>query len=108
MPTAVQQPARSSKIQKLLASAIDAHKAGRLDEAKKLYIDVLSIDVKQGKSLYGLGLIAHQSGSLDVAASMMQRALACDPKDSAVHRSLGTVLIDQGKTNEAIAAYETA
>jgi tetratricopeptide (TPR) repeat protein len=104
MPTSV-QPAQSARIQELLAQAVNAHKAGRLDEARQRYIEILTIDVRHAMSLYGLGLIAHQAGNLDVAASMMNRAIGADPNDPAVHRAAGAVLRDQKKNGEALAAY---
>jgi len=91
----------SSAIQGLLANAVREHQAGRLEQAKQLYLQVLAIDVRHAKSLYGLGLILHQIGNLDAAASMMRRAIAVNPNDAAYHASLGAVLLDQGKTEEA-------
>jgi tetratricopeptide (TPR) repeat protein len=89
----------------LLASAIREHQAGRLEEAKQLYLQVLAVDVRHAKSLYGLGLIAHQVGNFDAAANMMRRAIAISPNEAAYHASLGAVLQDQGRADEAIAAY---
>lgn len=101
-------PADASPVQRLLGGAIDAHKAGRLDEAKQLYLEVLAIDVRHAKSLYGLGLIAHQAGGLDAAAKMMQRAIEVNPRESAYHRSLGAVLKEQRRFDEALAVYGVA
>jgi tetratricopeptide (TPR) repeat protein len=107
MTTSAQlEPADSAKIQDLLTRAVNAHKTARLEEAKQLYIEILSMDVRHAKSLYGLALIAHQGGSLDVATSMMRRAIAADPSDAAFHRALGAVLRDQKKADEALAVYE--
>ncbi len=108
MPTSVRQPAQFSKIPNLLTKAVNAHKAGRLEEAKQLYLEILALDVKHPKSLYGLGLIAQQAGSLEVAARMMQRAIAADARDAAFHRSLGGVLRGQGNDDLALTEYETA
>jgi tetratricopeptide (TPR) repeat protein len=76
-----------------------------LEEAKQLYLQVLAIDVRHAKSLYGLGLIAHQIGNFDAAASMMRRAIAISPNDADYQASLGAVLQDHGRADEAIAAY---
>jgi tetratricopeptide (TPR) repeat protein len=96
----------SSAIQGLLAKAIRDHQAGKLEEAKQLYLQILAIDVRHAKSLYGLGLIAHQVGNLEVASKMMRRAIAISPNDAAYHASLGAVLLDEGRAEEAIAAYQ--
>ncbi len=108
MQTSVRQSVNASKIQKLLARAVNAHKAGRLDEAKQLYLDILAIDVRHAKSLYGLGLIAQQAGNLDIASRMMQRAIAADAKDPASHRGLGGILRGMGLEDQALVEYETA
>ncbi|MGO9438390.1 MAG: tetratricopeptide repeat protein [Terracidiphilus sp.] len=96
----------SPAIQGFLVQATREHRAGRLEDAKQLYLRVLAIDVQHAKSLYGLGLIAHQVGSLDVAANMMRRAIAANDKEATYHASLGAVLRDQGKQDEAIAEYQ--
>jgi len=96
---------REPAVHRLLASAIREHQAGRLEEAKQLYLQVLAIDVRHAKSLYGLGLIAHQIGNFDAAASMMRRAIAISPNDADYQASLGAVLQDHGRADEAIAAY---
>jgi tetratricopeptide (TPR) repeat protein len=101
------QSAKPSQTQSLLVRAVDAHKAGRLDEAKQLYLDILAIDLQHARSLYGLGLIAHQAGNLEVAARMMQRALAASPGDTACRRSYAAVLREQGKDDLASAEYES-
>ena len=106
MPAHAPQSVPSSKIQSLLTRAVRAHKAGHLEEAKQLYLDILALDVKHAKSLYGLGLIAQQAGSLEVAARMMQRAIAADAKDAAYHRSLGAVLRGLVNEDQALAEYE--
>jgi tetratricopeptide (TPR) repeat protein len=97
----------SPDIQKLLARAVRAHQAGRLEEAQQLYLQVLAVNVKHAKSLYGIGLIAHQAGNLDAAAKMMQRAIAVSPSEAAYHASLGAVLREQGRRDEALAEYLT-
>jgi tetratricopeptide (TPR) repeat protein len=103
-----QQPADSREIRNLLTKAIGAHKAGQLEEAKQFYLEVLAINVKHAKSLYGIGLIAHETGNLDAAARMMQRAIAVDPKEAEYRASLGAVLREQRKLDEALTEYNTA
>ena len=104
--SAHREPVASSKLHQLHSRAVSAHKAGRIEEAKKLYLEVLAIDVTHAKSLYGLGLIAQQAGSLDVAARMLQRAIAIDPREAAYRRSFGGVLRGLGKDDQALAEYE--
>lgn len=94
-----------SPIQILLAEAISEHQAGHLEEAKQLYLQILAIDVKHAKSLYGLGLIAQQTGNSEAAVRMLQRAVAINPQEPAYHSSLAAILREQRKLDEALAEY---
>jgi tetratricopeptide (TPR) repeat protein len=98
----------SPQIQRLLVGAVKAHQAGRLEEAKQLYLSVLAVDVRHAKSLYGIGLIAHQAGNLDVAARMIERATASSPNVDVYHASLAAVLREQRKSDSAQAACQAA
>jgi tetratricopeptide (TPR) repeat protein len=92
----------------LLAQAFREHQTGKLEEAKQLYLQVLAIDVRHAKSLYGLGLIALETGNYDAAARMIERAIASNGNDAAFHASHGAALRPQGKNDEALAAYRRA
>jgi tetratricopeptide (TPR) repeat protein len=105
-PAGKEQKAAPTAVQSLLANAIRSHQAGHLEEAKALYLQVLAIDVRHAKSLYGLGLIAHQTGNYEAAVRMMQRAIAIDSRESAYHSSLAAALHAQRKFRDAVAAYQ--
>ncbi len=97
-----------STIPALLAEAIREHQAGRLEEARRIYLQILAIDVRQAKSLYGLGLIALATGNCEAAARMIERAISSNGNDAAFHAGLGAALRLQGKLEEALAAYRRA
>ncbi|HUP25095.1 MAG TPA: tetratricopeptide repeat protein [Thermoanaerobaculia bacterium] len=59
-------------------------------------------------ALLALGRIALGEGELAVAEERFRRALAQDPLSAAAHRSLAGVLQQQGREEEAVAAYEEA
>jgi Flp pilus assembly protein TadD len=94
----------NKKLQQLLSDAVEQHKAGRVEEAKKLYLQILSVDVRHAPSLFGLGVVAQQAGNLDVATKMIRRAIAVDGSNVQYQFALGTVLQAQGKVDEALAA----
>jgi len=96
-------------IQELLAKAVREHQAGRLDAARRLYLEILAIDVRHAKSLYGLGLIALAAGGYEAAARMFERAIAAGGGGEAAHHAnLGAALLGQNKRDEALAAYQRA
>lgn len=97
--------AASSPVQALLTRAVSEHQAGHLENAKQLYLQILAIDVKHAKSLYGLGLIAQQTGNAEAAVRMIERAVAVDPQEPAYHSSLAAIFREQRKLNEALAEY---
>ena len=95
-------------IPQLLSKAVQEHQAGRLDAARQLYLEILAVDVRHAKSLYGLGLIALATGHYDAAARMIERAISSNGSDAAFYVSLGAALRPQGKDDEALAAYRRA
>jgi tetratricopeptide (TPR) repeat protein len=100
--------AAPTAVQRLSANAIREHQAGRLDEAKRLYLEVLALNVKHAKSLFGLGLVEYQTGRYESAARMMERAIAEDAGVALYHSSLGAALQMLRQTDRAVAAYERA
>ncbi|HVT96093.1 MAG TPA: tetratricopeptide repeat protein [Acidobacteriaceae bacterium] len=104
--SASQGPATA--VQRLAANAIREHQAGHLEEAKRLYLEVLALDVKHAKSLFGLGLVEYQLGRYDTSARMIQRAIAVDDRTALYHSSLGAALQQLQQLDSAAAAYERA
>ncbi|MGB6744231.1 MAG: tetratricopeptide repeat protein [Terracidiphilus sp.] len=107
-PPAKQPPAQSSSIPALMAEAFRALQANRLDEARRLYLKVLAIDVRHADGLHLLGVVEYQAGHYEVSAKMIRRAIAVNSQIAIYHSNLGIVLRDQGKLDEAVAAYKQA
>jgi tetratricopeptide (TPR) repeat protein len=91
-----------------LASALREHQTGRLDEARRLYLEILSIDARHCDSLHLLGMVEFGAGRPDLAVRMIQRAIALRGDDASYHSSLGLVLQAQGKWRDAVLEYEQA
>jgi Tfp pilus assembly protein PilF len=89
----------------LLSDAVAQHQAGRLDEAKDLYLQILAIDVRHAPSLFGLGAIAQQSGNAQVAEKMIRRAIAIDGDNVQYHFALGGALQAQREFAEALSSF---
>ena len=88
-----------------LEAALSHHQAGRLDEAKRLYSDILSQEPEHAVALHLRGVIAYQEGDLGRAVELIGRAIALRPGYAGAHNNLGIALHDQGKLDEAAAAY---
>jgi tetratricopeptide (TPR) repeat protein len=92
----------------MVTTALVHHKAGRLNEAERIYRQILAIDATHADSLHLLGMIAYQAGRLDDATAMIGKAIAVDKTQAAYHLNLGTVFHAQGRLDEAAACYESA
>jgi tetratricopeptide (TPR) repeat protein len=102
------RPAEPSQAEGLLSEAIRCHEAGRFDEARRRYLDVLATSPKQAQSLHGLGLIAQQTGDLEGALRSIRQAVAIDPRDAGYHFSLGSALQAHRQIDEALNEYRQA
>jgi len=98
----------ASAIHDLLNQAIQHHRAGRLNEAERLYRQILAMDSRHADSLHLLGMIAYRDGRLELAVELMRRAIAVSETEGTFHSNLGTVLQTQGKLEEARICYERA
>ncbi|HTC33327.1 MAG TPA: tetratricopeptide repeat protein [Bryobacteraceae bacterium] len=92
----------------LLQNALDHHRAGRLNDAERIYLQILAADAEQPDCLHLLGMIEHQRGRHQVAADMIRHAIAIRATEAAYHSNLGGVLQSQGKLDEAAACFEQA
>ncbi len=91
----------------VLDSALEAHAAGNLDEAVRLYDKVLVLDPQNQYAYYNLGLIAQTRGLTDEAAAKYGQALAVDPGFAPAMFNLAIIRAEQGSVDEAIALYRS-
>ena len=91
-----------------LQSAVQHHRAGRLETADQLYCRVLEIIPDNSDALHLRGVIALQQGRHVDAADLIQRAIQMDPTRSIFYNNLGNVLKEKGQLNRAISAYRKA
>lgn len=62
-----------------LQKGVEAHNAGRTEEATKLYYETLSRDPKNSLAFYNLGQIARTQNRASVAEGYYRQALEVDP-----------------------------
>jgi predicted TPR repeat methyltransferase len=91
-----------------LQRAIDAHMAGRLDEAAALYEAVLEEDPIQPIALHYHGIWLHQVGRHDEAVEKLMLSCALESENAGWQNDLGNVLFALGRHDEAAQAYGEA
>jgi tetratricopeptide (TPR) repeat protein/SAM-dependent methyltransferase len=96
-----------AEIERLLAVAINQHRAGQLAEAERTYRQILSIDPGNADSLHLLGIIAHQRGEHGQAVELIRSAIA-RKSFAPFHYNLGLALAALGRIGEATAQLERA
>jgi predicted O-linked N-acetylglucosamine transferase (SPINDLY family) len=92
----------------ILRQAIAAHQRGAIDEAKRLYADVLGLDPRSDAARGNLAIIAAQQGDLRGAEALLRQALELRPNDPVAWNNLGSLLQQQGRSAEAGAAHGRA
>jgi tetratricopeptide (TPR) repeat protein len=86
-------------------------RAGQYTEAEKAFRRVISLQPDSFEAWYNLGVNAAQQGRFDEAVANYEKALSLDPKHplyAAALNNLGTVQLDRGKKELAIARWEEA
>ena len=86
--------------------AIKLHQQGQLDEAEKIYQQVLQVNPDHPDALHFLGVLAHQKGKNDLAIELIRKAISFNPDYSDAHNNLGNVLKEIGRLAEAEEAYQ--
>jgi protein O-GlcNAc transferase len=99
------RPEPSPGVQETFSVALRHHQAGRLQEAERLYRQILLADPLHADALHFLGVLAHQVGHNDVAVDLISKAIAQSGRVPAFHNNLGNALKALGKFEEAAASY---
>jgi predicted TPR repeat methyltransferase len=92
----------------VLQRAIQAHQAGDLDDAERLYGEVLAMQVAQPDALHFLGVLSHQRGRSDEALVLIGSALKITPRHPDAHNNLGNVHKECGRLADAERCYRRA
>lgn len=91
-----------------LMTALQHHRAGRLEEAEQLYRQVIAADPAQADALHLLGLLMLSRDDDQQAVEYIERAIRSNPQQASFHSNLGQALYRQGRMAEAIVAYQRA
>lgn len=97
----------SREVTKLYAmqAGMDAHRDGRLTEARGYYLQVLDCDPNDADALHLLGFLHFQSGQFSAARDWLCRAIERRPGNAEFHNNLALAYLALG---EVVAARQEA
>jgi len=101
-------PNASPGVQDAFDNAVRRHQAGRVQDAERLYRQVLEIDPRHADSLHLLGVIAAQTGRHDAAVDLIKKAIKVNGNVAPYHFNLGLALMKQERVSEAAACFRRA
>jgi tetratricopeptide (TPR) repeat protein len=91
-----------------LSQALEQHRRGFLDQAARLYGQVLAARPDHPDALHLLGVVAHQRGDHVRAAECIAAAIARDPGVTSYHANLAEVYRALGRLDRAAACARSA
>ncbi len=91
-----------------LAHAIALHRVGKVQEAERLYEQIVAAEPGNAQAWHLLGLVAYQRGAVARAIELIERAIGLSPAEADIQANLGLVLHAAGRHTEAIAALGRA
>ncbi len=108
-PEALREPlAAALRTQRRLEEAVGYFHGGRMAEAERACLGILSEDARQADALYLLAMTLGETQRPGAAAAMMRRALAVESGRAHYHALLANALAALGQGEEAAASYERA
>lgn len=94
--------------QTLFDQAVRHHQAGQIDDAQRLYRQVLQVEPRHADALHLLGLIAAAAGQNDLAVRLIGMAVRINGTVAPYHYNLGNALSELKRLDDAVLAYDTA
>jgi len=95
-------------IEYLFQNALRLHQSGSIQEARDLYLKILSFNSNHFDSLHLLGLISFQLGDYYSAIDLIAKALTIFERSELAHCSIANAYSSLGKFDLALAHYNSA
>jgi predicted O-linked N-acetylglucosamine transferase (SPINDLY family) len=99
---------QSMNLQQSLVAAMQHQQAGRLDEAEKLYRQILARHPDSADALHLLGVLCAQLGRHQEGVKLIRQAISHRPSVAGFHANLGHALFADKSFEEAVSAYQEA
>lgn len=97
-----------SEVEQVFSNALRMHQTGNLEQAERLYSQVVAADPRHFDGLNLLGVIALQTGRNDVAIEHFKRAMAISDKVADLHNNIAEAHRRLGHADLALAHFGKA
>ena len=91
-----------SQDQAIFGAAVSFHQAGRLEEAARLYRQIIGSDRRNYHALHYLGMIEAGRGNYEEANALLRRSLSIEPPNIQFMGNYATVLFQMADYNSAL------
>lgn len=98
----------SGQVHEMFAQAVQHHQADRLNDAERIYRQILAIDPLHADSLHLSGMVAFQTRRPELAFELITRAISINARSAPYHSNLGLVLRELKRPDEAAACFRRA
>lgn len=98
----------SGKVEERLLKSFELQQQGKMAEAERGFLEVLSLDAGNIHALNLLGINFLATGRADQAASILREAAGKMPGDPETHNNLGLALVRTGQADEAVTHFTDA
>jgi tetratricopeptide (TPR) repeat protein len=95
-------------VEALRARAARLVESGRTEQAEAVLRDLLQRVPEDSFALAKLGVVHACRAELSTAERLLRRSIDLDPYAKSAHNNLGNVLLEQGRTEQAIECYRRA
>jgi protein O-GlcNAc transferase len=97
----------SISLDQALRLALHDFQAGNILQAEQLCLQILHMDINNAEANHLLGNItAQQKDKIDIAVQYIEKAIQRDPRNLQFHYSLGNILNNAGRLDEAIVCFK--
>ncbi len=97
-----------SNLSASLPDGLEHHRAGRLEEAERIYRAVLENEPRNAEALHLLGVLAHQCGKHDQAVELINRATTIEPRRAVFFCNVAEAYRALGRYGQAVASGQMA
>ncbi len=107
-PTVARTPATTLSAQQHFSRGYDLHKAEKLEEAKRHYLEALKMDSRLPGANHNLGVIYQVEGKVDDAMRAFEAELQVQPNNALTHRQMGWLWCEKGRYDKSLQAFTRA